>query len=295
MSRYRSVDDQKAAGFEVKAACAVVEVSTSGYYGWKERQAAGPTAREVADAELVDLMRAIFDASDGCYGVPRMHKELRRAGLGVNVKRVRRLMRVDGMVGRYVRRRVKTTIPGDDGFVIPDLVNRGFEPGRPDVAWGQDITYIATGEGWLFLAGVIDLGSRRLLGYAMADHMRTKLVLDALSMAVEARGGAKRVGGVIAHADRGSQYTSNDYIDFCHRHGLKPSVGRTGVCWDNAVTESFWASLKRECIRGRVFATRAEARRQIFKWIAWYNANRLHTSLGSIPPFEWEEQYAQAA
>jgi transposase InsO family protein len=293
VTRYRCVDDQKAAGFPVTAACEAAGVSTSGFYDWRAREAAGPTERDVAEAELVELMREIFDASDGNYGVPRMLKELRRGGLTVNEKRVRRLMRLHGMAGRCRRRRCQTTFPGPDGYVIPDLVGRDFAPGAPDRAWCQDITYIATGEGWLYLASVLDLGSRRLLGYSMADHMRTELVLDALGMAVAARGG--NVAGTAAHADRGSQYTSNDYLEFCQQHQLRPSVGRTGVCWDNAVAESFWESLKRECIQGRVFATRAEARRAIFRWINWYNTARLHTSLNSIPPIEWEQQYRQAS
>jgi putative transposase len=293
VTRYRCVDDQKAAGFPVTAACDAAGVSTSGFYDWRARQVAGPTQRQVAEAELVELMGDIFDASDGNYGVPRMHHELRRAGLTVNEKRVRRLMRLHGMAGRCRRRRCQTTFPGPDRYPIPDLVGRCFEPGAPDRAWVQDITYVPTAEGWLYVASVLDLGSRRLLGYSMADHMRTELVLDALGMAVTARGGA--VAGVIGHADRGSQYTSNDYLEFCQRHQLRPSVGRTGVCWDNAVAESFWESLKRECVQGRVFATRAEARRAIFRWINWYNTTRLHTSLNSVPPIEWEQQYRQAS
>ena len=293
MTRYRCVDDQKAAGFPVTAACDAAGASTSGYYDWRTREAAGPTERQVAEAELVELIRDIFDASDGNYGVPRMYKELRRGGLCVNEKRVRRLMRLHGMAGRCRRRRCQTTFPGPDGYHIPDLIGRCFAPGAPDRAWVQDITYIPTCEGWLYLASVLDLGSRRLLGYSMADHMRTELVTDALGMAVDARGGA--VAGTIAHADRGSQYTSNDYLEFCQRHQLRPSVGRTGVCWDNAVAESVWESLKRECLQGRVFATRAEARRAIFRWINWYNTTRLHTSLNSVPPVEWEQQYRQAS
>src|ERR687891_463811 len=176
--------DLKAAGFPVTAACEAAGVSTSGYYDRCAREAAGPTERQRAEAELVELMRAIFE--------------------------------------------------GPDGYVIPDLVGRRFDPGRPDVAWAQDITYIPTQEGWLFLASVLDLGSRRLLGYSMADHMRSELVLDALGMAIPARGGDSAVHGVIVHADRGSQYTSNDYLDFCldRCRQLRPSVGRTGVCWD---------------------------------------------------------------
>jgi putative transposase len=295
VKRFECVDDQKAAGFPVTAACEAAGVSTSGYYDWAERQAAGPTDRQVEEGHIVALMRDIFDASDGNYGVPRMHKALRRAGYRINKKRVRRLMRRHGMAGRCRRRRCLTTIPGPDGYEIPDLVGRRFDPGAPDVAWAQDITYIPTAEGWLYLASVLDLGSRRLLGYSMADHMRTELVLDALGMAVAARGGDDAVAGIITHADRGSQYTSNDYLEFCGDRQLRPSVGRTGVCWDNAVAESFWESLKRECIQGCVFATRAEARRAIFRWINWYNADRLHTSLDSIPPIEWEQQYRQAS
>jgi transposase InsO family protein len=295
VTRYACVDDQKAAGFPVTAACDAAEVSTSGYYDWCARDAAGPTERQLAEAELVELMREIFDAADGNYGVPRMFKELRNAGVAVNKKRVHRLMRRHGMAGRFRRRTVRTTFPGPDGYQIPDLVGRRFAPGAPDVAWVQDITYIPTGEGWLFLASVLDLGSRRMLGYSMADHMRTELVLDALGMAVAARGGDHAVAGVIGHADRGSQYTSNDYLDFCQARQMRPSVGKTGICWDNAVAESFWESLKRECLQGREFATRADARRAIFRWINWYNTSRLHTTLGGVPPVEWEQQHRQAS
>ncbi|MGE4163942.1 MAG: IS3 family transposase [Vicinamibacterales bacterium] len=293
MSRYACVADQKAAGFPVTMACEIAEVSTSGFYDWCAREAAGPTERQLADAQLVELIREIFAATDGNYGVPRIHRELRDRGITVNIKRVRRLMRRQGLAGRAVRRRVRTTIGGPDGHPVPDLVGRAFTPGRPDWAWCQDITYIATGEGWLYLASVIDIGSRRLLGYSMADHMRTELVTDALEMAVAARGG--NVAGVIAHADRGSQYGSTGYLDFCQAHQLRPSAGRTGICWDNSVAESFWASLKRECLQGRVFATRAEARRKIFTWINWYNSTRLHSSLDHNTPTRWEQHYQQAS
>jgi len=295
VSRYACVDDQKAAGFPVTAACAAAGVSTSGFYDWQTRRQAGPTARQIHDAEIVALMREIYAASDGNYGVPRMHRELRRAGLKINHKRVRRLMRINGLTGRFRARTIRTTLPGPDGYVIPDLVRRRFAPGPPDVAWCQDITYVPTGEGWLFLASVLDLGSRRLVGYAMAEHMRTELVLHALNMAVTARGGAANIAGVIAHADRGTQYTSNDYIDYCLARQIRPSVGRTGVCYDNSVAESFWESLKRECLQGRIFATRAEARRAIFRWINWYNTSRLHSTLDHVPPTEWEQNYRQAS
>ena len=293
MTRYWCVDARKAEGFAVTAACDAVDVSTSGFYDWVARRDAPPTERELNEAALVATMNEIFDESDGAYGVPRMWRELRNRGIVVNRKRVRRLMRTHGMAGRHLRRRVRTTIAGDDAFFIPDLIGRGFDPGAPDRAWCQDITYIATGEGWLFMASVLDLGSRRLIGYALDEHMRTELVLDALTMAIGARGG--EVNGVIAHADRGSQYTSYDYLEFCAERHLRPSVGRTGICYDNSVAESFWASLKRECLQGRTFATRAQARRAILRWIHWYNHRRIHTTLNGISPIKWEHQYAQAS
>lgn len=297
MSRFGHVDDQKAAGFPVSAACEAAGVSTSGYYDWAARETAGPTDRQLAEAELVALMRDLFDAADGNYGVPRMFKALRKAGLVVNRKRFARLMGRHAMAGRCRRRRCRTTFPGPDGYHLPDLVGRRFAPGAPDVAWCQDITYIATREGSLYLASVLDLGSRRLIGYSMGDHMRTDLVLDALRMAVAACGGDKAVAGVIAHADRSSQYTSNDYIDYCQdpSRQMRPSVGRTGVCWDNAVDRIVLGSLKRKCVQGRVFATRAEARQAIFRWINWYNSSRLHSTLNDATPLEWEQRYPQAS
>ena len=176
-------------------------------------------------------------------------------------------------------RSVKRTLVNRPGVAVR------HEPGKASV--------VATVDGWLYLASVLDLGSRRLLGYSMADHMRTELVLDALTMAIAARDGVAT--GVIAHADRGSQYTSNDYLDFCQTHQLRPSVGRVATCFDNAVAESFWASLKRECIQGRVFVTRAEARRAIFRWINWYNSTRQHSSLDHTSPINWEQQYRPAS
>jgi transposase InsO family protein len=293
VTRYRCVEARKAEGFPVNAACDAAGVSTSAFYEWVAREDAAPTARELDEAALVATMSEIFDESDGAYGVPRMWRELRTRGVAVNRKRVRRLMRLHGMAGRHLRRRVRTTIAGDDAFFIPDLVGRRFDAGAPDRAWCQDITYIATSEGWLFMASVLDLGSRRLVGYALDEHMRTELVLDALRMAIDARGG--EVHGVIAHADRGTQYTSYDYLEFCAERHLRPSVGRTGICYDNSVAESFWATLKRECIQGRTFATRAEARRAIMRWFHWYNHRRIHTTLDGVAPAVWEHQFKQAS
>ena len=190
----------------VATACEIAEVSTSGFYDGLKREAAGPTARELADDVLVELIREGFDASDGNYGVPRMHRELRRAGLQINERRVRRLMRLHDLAGRCLRQRVQTTFPGADGYTIPDLAGRAFTPGRPGQAWCQYITYIATSEGRLCLASVVDIDSRWLLGNSMADHMRTELDTDALEAAITARDG-HAAGVVIAHADRGSPST----------------------------------------------------------------------------------------
>jgi transposase InsO family protein len=186
---------------------------------------------------------------------------------------------------------VRTTLSAEDNPPIPDLIDRRFDPGRPDVAWCGDITYIRTGEGWLYLASVLDLGSRRLLGYSMACHMRAELVTRALDMAVAARGG--EVEDVIFHGDRGSQYLSGEYRTRLADLGMRQSVGRTGVCWDNSVAEAFWSSLKRELVHRRRFVTRADARRAIFAWINWYNRARLHSTLGYLAPIEWEQHYSQ--
>ena len=200
-------------------------------------------------------------------------------------------MRVHGIVGVHKPAKVRTTIPADHSPPLPDLINRGFAPGAPDVAWVGDITYIPTGEGWLYLATVIDLGSRRLLGYAMANHMRTELITDALTMAAAARGGD--TSGIIFHSDRGSQYLSADYAAAIAAREMVQSVGRTGVCWDNSVAESFFSSLKREVIHRYRYQDRAGARRAIFAWINRYNTRRLHSSLSYLPPIKWENQYRQ--
>ena len=291
MTRYRWVAARKAEGFPITMACQAACVSRQAYHDWQTRQAAGPSPAEVAEAGLVAEIRSIHASVDGIYGAPRMTAELARRGWRVNAKRVERLMRLHGIVGVYKPAKVRTTIPAEDAPPLPDLVGRRFSPGRPDVAWIGDITYIRTGEGWLYLASVLDLGSRRLLGYSMADHMRTELVADALRMAVAARGGA--VTGTIFHGDRGSQYLSGEYRTLVGELAMVQSMGRTAVCWDNSVAESFWSSLKRELVHRYRFPDRASARRAIFAWINRYNHTRLHSSLGYLPPTEWENQYRQ--
>jgi putative transposase len=289
VTRYRWVAARKAEGFPITAACKVAQVSTSAFDDWRRGEAAGPTDAERAEAALVAAIREIHDETDGTYGEPRMTPELRDRGFRVNHKRVERLMRVQGIVGVHKPAKVRTTIPAEDAPPLPDLVGRRFEAGAPDVTWVGDITYIPTGEGWLYLASVLDLGSRRWLGYSMADHMRTELVADALRMAAGARGGG--TAGIVFHGDRGSQYLSGDYRDLIAELGMAQSVGRTGVCWDNAVAEAAWSSLKRELVHRYRFPDRASARRAIFAWINRYNTTRRHSSLGYIPPIEWENQY----
>lgn len=291
MTRYRWVAARRAEGFPTTAACDVAAVSPQAFYDWRRRQATGPTPAQIADAELVAAMREITVEFDGTYGEPRMTPELRDRGFCVNHKRVARLMRINGIVGVHKPPKIRTTIPADTNPPIPDLVARNFAPGAPDVVWCGDITYIPTGEGWLYLASVLDLGSRRWLGYSMAAHMRTELVADALTMAAGIRGGD--TAGIIFHADRGTQYLSNAYADLIDDYAMVQSVGRTGVCWDNAVAESAWSSLKRELVHRYWFPDRASARRAIFEWINRYNQRRRHSSLGNISPIQWENQYRQ--
>lgn len=291
MTRYEWVVDRKAEGFPTNAACKAAGVSRQAFYDWRQRQNEGPSETEQAEAALVAEIRRVHTEFDGIYGSPRMTVELANRGWRVNHKRVERLMAVHGIVGVHKPAKVRTTIPADGHPEIPDLVNRGFAPGQPDVAWVGDITYIPTTQGWLFLATVIDLGSRRLLGYAMADHIRTELTCDALAMAAATRGGT--TDGVIFHSDRGSQYLSGEHRQDLKHRGMRQSVGRTGVCWDNAVAESFFGSLKRELVHRYRFNNRAGARRAIFTWINRYNTHRLHSSLNYQTPTQWEHNYQQ--
>lgn len=291
MTRYWWVTARKAEGFPITMACRVASVSRQAFNDWRARQAAGPSDADVDDARLVNAMVDIAEEFDQTFGSPRMTAELRRRGWRVNHKRVERLMADNGIVGVHKPAKVRTTIPAEAAPPLPDLIGRNFAVGAPDVAWVGDITYIPTDQGWLYLASVLDLGSRRLLGYSMADHMRTELVTDALAMAAAARGG--QVQGVTFHGDRGSQYLSGDHRQALEALGMVQSVGRTGVCWDNSVAESFWSSLKRELVHRYRFADRATARRAIFAWINTYNHRRLHSSLGYQPPVEWEHHYRQ--
>jgi putative transposase len=291
VSRYRCVDAQKAAGFPVVAACEAAGVSPSAYYAWTARQGQGPSLAEVAEQRLMVEIRAIHADSDGVYGAPRVTAELRRRGWLVNHKRVERLMAAHGLVGYRPRRRRGLTKADRSRPPAPDLLGRLFDPDRPDLAWCGDLTFVPTEEGWLYLASVLDLASRHLLGWSMSDHHDAGLVTDALQAAVATRGGGT-MPATIFHTDKGAEYASAACRATCERLGLRQSMGRTGSCLDNAAAESFFATLKVELVSRRRYRTRAEARASIFAWIAWYNRRRLHSTNGYLSPVEWEHRHA---
>ena len=288
MSRYRCVDAQKAAGFPVVAACDAAGVSASAFYAWATRCEQGPRAAEHAQAELVAEIRTIHADSAGTYGSPRVTHELGRRGWRVNHKQVERLMAANGIVGHRPRRRRGLTKADAAAPPAPDLLGRLFDPDRIDVAWCGDVTFIPTDQGWLYLASVLDLASRHLLGWSMGERHDAGLVTDALQAAVATRG-QSRMDSTIFHTDRGGEYTSAACIDVCQRLGLRRSMGRTGSCLDNAVAESFFATLKVELVDRCHYRTRAQARASIFRWIAWYNLRRLHSTNDYLPPLEWEQ------
>jgi putative transposase len=273
----------------VVAACRAAGVSASAFYAWAARREQEPRVAEHAQAELVAKIRTIHAESGDTYGSPRVTAELRRRGWMVNHKRVERLMATHGIVGHRPRRRGLTK-PNTAEAPAPDLVGRLFAPDQPDRIWVSDLTYIPTDEGWLYLASVIDLASRHLLGWSMGQHHDAGLVCDALDAAVATRG-RSRMDATIFHSDRGSEYTSAACIDVCERLGLRRSMGRTGSCLDNAVAESFFATLKVELVDRCHYRTRAQARASIFRWIAWYNVRRLHSTNNYLPPLEWEQRH----
>jgi putative transposase len=285
------IEAEKPNGGSVKRCCELFEVSRAAYY---QRASATPSARELSDAELLPVIREIHDESDGTYGSPRVTAELRRRGHQVGRRRVRRIMRRHGLEGRTKKRWRATTIVDPDAAAAADQIKRAFTPGGPtDARYVGDITYISTWEGWAYLATVIDLSSRRVVGWALADHMRTELVEDALRMAFLQR---QPPAGLIFHSDRGSQYTSGDFAALAAQHKVVLSVGRKGECWDNAVAESFFATIKRELIDSRPWPTRARLHRAIFEWIeGWYNTRRLHSALGYRTPAEADRDHHPAA
>ncbi|MFJ8589527.1 IS3 family transposase [Streptomyces sp. NPDC093595] len=283
------IEAEKVAGHSVKRACGLLKVSRTAYYA---RRNGTPGPRAVRDAELTEKITTVHQRSRGTYGAPRVHAVLKREGAVCGRRRVARLMRQAGLTGRHRRRRHRTTIPDPHAATRPDLVLRDFQPDPAALGtrWCGDITYIATSEGWLYLATVIDIASRRVVGWATADHLRTELVADALTVACQTR---RPAGSVIFHSDRGCQYTSRELASVTDKFRIRLSVGRTGQCWDNALAESFFSTLKNELGDAHPWPTRAAARTSLFEWIeSWYNLHRLHSSLGYRSPAEYETALA---
>jgi len=280
---YPFIEAEKAGRRNVSRACALLKVSRAAFYAWLS----GRSQREQDDAELAGQIQAVHQESRGRYGAPRIHAELARRGRRHGRKRIARLMRAAGIAGKTPKRWRKTTIADPAAAARADQVRRDFtaDASKLNARWCGDITYIGTWEGWLYLATVIDIASRRVVGYAIADHLRTELVAGALSNAVAARDPGP---GVIFHSDRGCQYTSAAFASLANDHDVMLSHGRTGQCWDNALAESFFASIKGELLHLQAWPTKAAARRAIVEYIGWYNGTRLHSSLGYRSPAEYE-------
>ena len=290
MKAHAFVEAEKVAGNSVKNACCLLEVSRSAFYA---RCDGSPSKRSVSDTELLKQIRTIHDESKGSYGAPRIHKELGHRQVRCGKHRVERLMRLAGLEGRCKKRFKKTTVVDPAAERAKDLIQRHFGPCEElNRRYVGDITYISTWQGWAYLATVIDLASRKVVGWAMAEHMRTELVEEALSNAFLSR---RPPAGVIFHSDRGSQYTSRDFADLAKANGVELSIGRVGDCFDNAVAESFFATIKRELIETRPWPTRAGLKRAVFEWIeGWYNTKRLHSSLGYLSPAVYEARCSTA-
>jgi putative transposase len=272
--------------WKVVVQCRVLGVSASGYYAWRNRH---PSRRDLVDDELAGIILGIYGMSDETYGRPRIHAELHLHGVFVSRKRVRRLMHDYGLVGAHRRRFVVTTKRDRDARPAPDLVERNFAAEAPNRLWVADITYIPTWSGFLYLAVALDVFSRRIVGWSMSTDLRAQVVLDALNMAIHQR----KPRGVIHHSDQGTQYTSIAFGIRCKEFGIRPSMGSTGDCYDNAMCESFFATLECELLAKRRFRNHAEARMAIFKFIeGWYNPHRLHSSLGYRSPITFEQEYA---
>ncbi len=264
-------------------------VSPAGYYARVKRP---PSTRARADAELSARIRAIHQRSRATYGAPRIHAELAAEGIRVGRKRVARLMANAGLYGVSRRQWTTTTVRDRDSRPAPDLVERNFVAAAPNCLWVADITYIPTWAGFLYLAVVLDAFSRRIVGWAMATHLRAQLVLDALNMAL----GQRHPGGVIHHSDQGSQYTSPAFGKRCEQAGVRPSMGAVGDCFDNAMCESFFATLECELLDRRSFRNQVEARMAVFDFIeGWYNPHRRHSALDYLSPINYERSHSAEA
>jgi putative transposase len=272
------------AEFPIRTMARVLKVSASGYYAWRSRPA---SRRATADADLTRRIRTAHAASHGTYGAPRVHAELKAGGMAIGKKRVARLMRAASLAGASRRRRVVTTRRNPTHHPASDLVQRNFAATGPNQLWVADITFIPTLAGFLFLAVVLDAWSRRIVGWAFAGDLKTRLVLDALDMALHSR----RPGSVIHHSDKGSQYTSVAFGSRCKDAGVRPSTGSGGDAYDNAMCESFFATLECELLDRHRFRSHAEARMKVFHFVeGFYNPSRRHSALGYLSPIEYERK-----
>jgi putative transposase len=283
VSRFRLIEAEKA-NHPISLMCEILGVSRSGYHAWRGRP---PSDRALSDAWLLERIREIHQANRGVYGAPRVHAELGLAhGIRVGRKRVQRLMRSAGLSGLVARRRGRTTVRVAGVRVADDLVKRQFRPAAPNVLWVADITYLRTWEGWLYRAAVQDAYSRRIVGWSMADHMRAELVVDALEMALHRR---RPAPGLIHHSDRGSQYVALGFGQKARDAGIAVSMGSKGCAYDNAVAESFFATLKKELVHRRSWPTRRELISEVFEFVeGFYNTTRRHSTLGYLSPAQFE-------
>ena len=283
MSAFRLIAAEKA-NHPIDLMCRVLGVSRSGFYAWATR---APSDRALHDMWLIEQIREIHADNRGVYGSPRIQAEL-CLGRGIHVgrKRVERLMRQTGISGLVPKKRSRTTVRVPGVRVADDLVQRDFRPAAPNVLWVADLTYLRSWEGWLYLVAIQDAFSRRIVGWSMAEHMRSELVVDALQMAIARR---RPDAGLIHHSDQGSQFVSLAFGQACGKAGIARSMGSRGDCFDNAVAESFFATLKKELIRRQSWPTRADLRQAIFEYIEiFYNATRRHSTLGMRSPIEFE-------
>jgi putative transposase len=289
VTRFRFVEQEKAR-YPIRILCWALGVSPSGYYAWRSR---GPSARELSNATLATEISRFHARSRGTYGVPRIWADLAEAGRHVSRKRVARLMAADHLVGVHRRRFVRTTISDEHADLAPDLVNRDFHPAGPDRLWVADITALPTRAGFCYLAAITDAWSRRVVGWSMAVHMRAELVTSALDMAVARR----RPGeGLVHHSDHGSQYTSIAFGGRLRESGIAASMGSIGDCYDNAMAESFFATLETELIDRSDWASAAEAKAAVFDYIeVFYNRIRRHSSIGNLSPERFEERYRSSS
>jgi transposase InsO family protein len=281
--RFRFIEDRRA-DYPVTIMCDVLGVSPAGYYAWRARP---ESQRSAANRDLVDDIKRVHRDTSGRYGSPRIHAELRAQGRGASRGRIERLMRHHGIRAIMARRRrVRTTDSRHDFPIAPNLIERNFAAAAPNRIWLADITYIETDQGWLYLATVMDLYCRKIVGWAMEEHLRTDLPLVALRMAISVQ---RPRAGLIHHSDRGVQYASAEYRKMMQAAGLTASMSRQADCYDNAPMESFFHTLKTELVHHRHYATRAEARRDIFAYIeGFYNRTRRHSAIGYISPIEME-------